>query len=258
MGMAGKIYGDLSDLPEHLRRLREMSPMRTADPDEGIELRSPRWTQSLHDDARALTQSLTTVNAPEEEPEEAFLRAREEARQQGYEEGMQSARETIETLLQRYHAAIEELGGLRDEILAETENDVVNLSLLIAREALMDDRECEGRRDYCAKMANHSLRELRGADQITLRVGAADADALRDKHPDIMDDKTTIRVIADPSMEVGGVVAECELGRVDARLQRRLVDIGKSLLGDDSILGQVPDEIDGEPIDSDNWDGETP
>ena len=34
-----------------------------------------------------------------------------------------------------------------------------------------------------------------------------------------------------PTIQVGGVKAECNLGRVDATIQRRLTDIAENLIG---------------------------
>ena len=122
-----------------------------------------------------------------------------------------------------------ELETVRDEMLVQTEQDLVDLSLLIAEQILAADTE--GARDFTLRMTEHVLKLLRDADMITLKVGPKDMEQVKKRHPEMVSDKTVVRLIEDPSIQVGGLIAECNLGRVDATIQRRLTDIAESLIG---------------------------
>jgi flagellar biosynthesis/type III secretory pathway protein FliH len=150
--------------------------------------------------------------------------------QDAYNEGVRQAKLAVETIIERYHQAIFDLEMLRDRILVETEHDVVELAIMVAREVLRGDpTACLG---FTEDMVEHALKILREADSITLRVSATDRRALMSKHPELMSDRAVVQVVADPSITLGGVIAECGFGRVDASLERRLADAARALRDD--------------------------
>ena len=101
---------------------------------------------------------------------------------------------------------------------------------MIAREILKSDPvACLG---FTEHMVEHALKILREADSISLRVSATDHRALITKHPELLSDDAVVKVVADPSITLGGVIAECSFGRVDASLERRLSDAARALRGD--------------------------
>ncbi|MEO1171741.1 MAG: FliH/SctL family protein [Myxococcota bacterium] len=124
--------------------------------------------------------------------------------------------------LTRSAAAIE---NARAQALRETESDLVDLALHIAREVI--GISIEEQREFTAKMAEHALGLLRESDRVTLRVASEHADALRVHLAE--NDHGHVELIEDPSMTDAGVVAECELGRVDATLTRRLSEAAEAL-----------------------------
>ena len=133
-----------------------------------------------------------------------------------------------------------QLETLRDEILVETEADLVNLSILIAQQVLCVEHELA--REFTERMAEQALKTLRDADQITLKVGPTDLEQVRRRHPEFIGNETVVRLVEDPTIEVGGVVAECNLGRVDARIERRLLEIARQLTGDTEVA-EEPDAV---------------
>ena len=148
-----------------------------------------------------------------------------QASAEGYARGKSEA----ETKQQAYLKAVDELSKLRTHILETSEHDLLQLSLHISREVLAAEREVA--HDFTERMVQHALKLLKDADRIVLRVGSADIAAIKEKFPGLFHENAAIKVIEDPSIELGGTVAESNLGRIDATLERRLHDATEQLLG---------------------------
>ena len=63
-----------------------------------------------------------------------------------------------------------------------------------------------------------------------MRIAPDDVVWLKEKRPDLFSEKSIVHIQEDPSLVLGGVVAECNLGRVDASMERRLTDLAANLL----------------------------
>ena len=209
---------------DQLRQVRPMVP-----PTRDSAVGKPRWQEKIDDGYKPLFEILTCVDEPKEDPEAELARIRQAAYREGYQEGLQRGGETIQAIVEKYQQSMMELETVRDEILVQTEQDLVDLSLLVAEQVLATD--VEAARDFTVRMAEHVLKLLRDADTVTLRVGPKDMEQIQKRHPEMISDKTVVRILEDPTIQVGGVKAECSLGRVDATIQRRLTDIAENLIG---------------------------
>ncbi|MDP7040291.1 MAG: FliH/SctL family protein [Myxococcota bacterium] len=148
--------------------------------------------------------------------------------QKAYEKGMQEAQAAIGAMQERYQDAIADLAFLRDQIIQESEEALLRLAYSTAKELVMGD--VEARQGFTEKMVEHALGLLRESDKITMRIAPDDVVWLKEKRPDLFGEKSIVHVQEDPSLVLGGVVAECNLGRVDASMERRLADLAANLL----------------------------
>ena len=206
-------------------QLRKVEPLHP--PRRDAAPKKPRWTEQVEDGWRPLFDVLTCFDEPKEDPEVELARIRQAAYREGYDEGLKRGKETIDAIVDRYQGAMMQLETLRDEILVETEGDLVNLAILIAQQVLCVEHDLA--REFTERMAERALKTLRDADHITLKVGPTDLEQVRRRHPEFIGNETVVRLVEDPSIEVGGVVAECNLGRVDARIETRLLEIARQL-----------------------------
>jgi len=200
-----------------------------APPSRDSAIKKPRWQEIVEDGYKPLFEILTCVDEPKEDPDAELARIRQAAYREGYEEGLQRGGETIQAIVEKYQQSMMELETVRDQILVQTEQDLVDLSLLIAEQVLGSNNEIA--RDFTLRMTEHVLKLLRDADTVTLRVGPKDMEQIKKRHPEMVSDKTVVRVLEDPNIQVGGLIAECNLGRVDATIERRLTDIAENLIG---------------------------
>jgi flagellar biosynthesis/type III secretory pathway protein FliH len=183
-------------------------------------LRRPAWVSDCDQSPRSFLLALAGGRPAPRDP-------RTEARQAGYEEGLQLARASVEATVQKYQQGIAQLGALRDQICRESEKQLVELALHIARSIIQAD--LEARRDFTVQMVSHAMGLLREAQSITLRVSPTDAAAVRKAFPDLGAGRG-VRLVEDRACDLGGVVAEADLGRIDARAERRLAEVARELL----------------------------
>tara|TARA_B100000959_G_C14815705_1_gene555755 strand:+ start:284 stop:970 length:687 start_codon:yes stop_codon:yes gene_type:complete len=160
--------------------------------------------------------------------------------QKAYEKGMLEAQAAVEAIQQRYQDAIADLAFLREQIVQESEESLLRLAYTTAKELVAGD--VTARKDFTEKMVEHALGLLRESDKIVMRIAPDDVVWLKEKRPDLFGEKSIVDVQEDPSLVLGGVVAECNLGRVDATMERRLTDVAAKL----SAQATVEDDKDGE------------
>lgn len=166
-------------------------------------------------------------------PSPGELRAAREAeaeavRQAAYEEGTSLARREGEALAARYRTAIEELALAREQVIRGAEADLVRLALTVAREVLM--AEVQGREQFTQQMIGHALGQMNTSQTLTLRLCPQDLHQLRQSKPELMR-RPGLSVVEDPTLAMGGVVAEGEMGRMDASVSGRLDAMAQTLLG---------------------------
>jgi flagellar assembly protein FliH len=159
--------------------------------------------------------------------QDAQTKRNKEAFEQAYQDGLAKAHAEYADKIAQYQQGLVKLTGLREAVLKQSESDVVKLALQIAREVLQSD--FKDRTNFTLRMVNESLRLLNEADQITLRISPNDMRAVQTAHPELAK-ATHVKVVSDESIELGGVVADCAFGRVDATLDARLASMRLKLM----------------------------
>jgi flagellar biosynthesis/type III secretory pathway protein FliH len=196
----------------------------TARPEPGADvLRRPTWLTADVGGTRSFAESLKNPRPP-------LPDAKTLAERRGYEEGLAKAKASVDGVIDHYQHGIRQLELLRDQICRETEEQLVELALLIAKEIIKSD--VESRREFTCQMVDQALGMLREAQSITLRLAPADVAAVRKRFPELVRGDGVTRIIEDRSCDLGGVVAEADLGRVDASVERRLAEVARELRGD--------------------------
>ena len=146
---------------------------------------------------------------------------------EAYEEGIRHSKSTVAAIMERYHQAIAQLDVLREQILEETREDLIALSLKIAEEVILaNPAACE---EFTMQMVSHALEQFPQADHIRLRVSPTDYVALCEKHSEVLQGRS-VEVVEDTTLRLGGAIAECHLGRMDGSAEVRLREVAQVLL----------------------------
>ena len=159
---------------------------------------------------------------------------------QGYEEGERVGREAgdrqAEGRLRRIVETLDELGTLRQQMIQQTERQVVQLALTIAKRIL--GREVSLDPELMVALVRVALDRLGERAGVTVRLHPDDcAIATAPGHEWAGD----VTVVSDASVSRGGCRIESELGVVDASIAAQFAEIEQAILAEETAAVLVPE-----------------
>jgi flagellar assembly protein FliH len=158
---------------------------------------------------------------------EAAKKGREEGREAGYTEGKAEA----ERLVGRLHVILDRAMDKRAEILAETETQVVELVLLVAKKVVKVISE--NQKSVVVQNIAQALRKLKTKSDVIVRVNLADLQLATDHIKDFVqmtENAKRITVVEDSTVDRGGCVIETDFGEIDARIASQLHELEEKIL----------------------------
>ncbi|HKJ85141.1 MAG TPA: flagellar assembly protein FliH [Spirochaetia bacterium] len=165
--------------------------------------------------------------------------AEEEARRSGFEDGREKGflegRSEHERLVQRLHVIINKAIDRRNEIIEESESQIVNLVIQIAKKVVKVISE--NQRNVVVNNVVQALRKLKEKTDVVIRVNIEDLEMVTNHIQDIIDRverEHHITVAEDSTVDPGGAIIETDFGEIDARIASQLQEI------EDRILDLVP------------------
>ena len=145
---------------------------------------------------------------------------------QGYEEGQAAARREIgaqmDAAYERLARTIEELSGLRARFRHEAEEEVVALSLAVARRIL--HRELTVAPDAILGLVKAALEKIEIREVHRVRVHPADIALVR-QHLEKMGLPRRIEVSGDPGLARGSAIFDSSRGALDSSVETQLEEI---------------------------------
>jgi flagellar assembly protein FliH len=147
---------------------------------------------------------------------------------QGERAGLEAGGKRAEAMLRRVAQTIEELGGLRQTLIHETEREMVQLALALARRVV--HREVTLDHELAAALAHVALERLGTNTPATIRLNPED-------YTIVAQDSSrwggqAVTVVPDPAISRGGCLVESAFGSVDATIERQFDELSRALFGD--------------------------
>jgi flagellar assembly protein FliH len=158
---------------------------------------------------------------------EAFEKGVAEGREQGYAEGRAEAGRLVERLHTILSKAIEK----RNEIIQESETQIINLVLLIVKKVIKVISE--NQKNVVINNVVQALRKLRSRGDVVIRVNLADLQLTSEHVKDFMkmvENVKSVTVLEDSSVDKGGCIIETDFGQIDARISSQLHEIEEKIL----------------------------
>ena len=119
----------------------------------------------------------------------------------------------------------------RQEILDETEQQIVDLVLLMTRKVVKVISE--NQRTVVMNNIVQALRKVKGRGDVTIRVNMADVELTTEHTNDFIqavENIKNISVIEDSSVDRGGCIVETDFGAIDARISSQLTELEQRIL----------------------------
>jgi flagellar assembly protein FliH len=139
-------------------------------------------------------------------------------------------------MLRRLAATLDELTTLRQTMIQQSERQLVELSLAIARRILRREVTLDG--DLIIAMAHVALERLGDAGSATIRLNPEDYAHTVQRHGEEWAGNR-VRVIADSAVGRGGCQVESEFGYVDAGVEAQFDQVMRALVGDRGEIRHV-------------------
>jgi flagellar assembly protein FliH len=157
--------------------------------------------------------------------------AEEEGRSAGREAGFLDGKAEVERLVQRTQTILQRAQDKRTEILEETEQEIINLVLLIARKVIKVISE--NQKNVIISNVVQALRKVKGRGNIIIRVNMTDLKLSTEHIKDfinLVEGAKSVQVVEDSTVDEGGCIIETDFGEIDARIASQLAELEAKIL----------------------------
>ena len=157
----------------------------------------------------------------------------------GHEEGFSEGKAEVERLIERTHTVLERAQSKRAEIISETEQQLIDLVLLIARKVVKSITDSQ--RTVIVQNVAQALRKVKARGKILVRVNMTDLKLTTEHIKDfikMMEGVEGIQVAEDSSVDPGGCIIETDFGEIDARISSQLAELEARILEISPIRGK--------------------
>ena len=144
----------------------------------------------------------------------------------GHDEGFAKGRDEVERLIARMHTILESVMQRREEILSETEQQIVELVVLMTRKVvkvISDNQKSVINNNVLA-----ALKKVKGRGSVTLRVNLEDLKLTTQNTDEFIkrcENIQGITIMEDSTVEKGGCIVETDFGSIDARISSQLAEV---------------------------------
>ena len=180
-------------------------------------------------DARARAKQIEddSLSAFETERKEAEERGRLAGREAGFVEG----KDEVARLVERTQTVLERAQEKRAEILAETEQQIIDLVLLISRKVIKVISE--NQRNVVISNVVQALKKVKGRGNIIIKVNMLDLKLSTEHKKDFIaqvEGAKSLQIVEDTTVDPGGCVVETDFGEIDARIGSQLAELEQKIL----------------------------
>jgi len=185
--------------------------------------------EKIINDAQQLAEKLETETRQtlDDEKTAALNQAREEGINKGYAEG----KAEVDRLVERTHVVLERAQDKRHEILEQTEEEIINLVLLMVRKIVKVISE--NQRDVVISNVIEALKKVKDRGNINIRVNLADLKLTTEHTKEFiqqLEGVKSVTVAEDSSVDSGGCIIESDFGEIDARIASQLAELEAKIL----------------------------
>ncbi len=192
--------------------------------------------QEAQDEARQIIQeaeqkAIDIENDARSRMDEQMKTGYTDGFQKGQEAGFKEGNLEAQRLTDRLHTIIERMMDKRQEILAETEQQIVDLVLMMTRKIVKVISE--NQKNVVVSNVVQSLRKVKGRGDVIIRVNLNDVAMTTEHIKEFLsaaENVKNISVVEDSTVDRGGCIIETDFGSIDARISSQLNEIEQRVL----------------------------
>jgi len=149
----------------------------------------------------------------------------------GLQEGKNLAERGLVNVFRSLRGAAEGLHDLRDKVMRESEDELLNLVMMVSRKVIL--RESRADRSILESMVRSAVSGLSERDRITVRLNPDDYAVITSGHGEYLRqelESDQMRFKADAAVLPGECQIDADMGTLDASIDAQLDEIYRSLL----------------------------
>ncbi len=157
--------------------------------------------------------------------------ARKRGYQDGFEEGYKNGESEVKRLTDRIQVILNSTIQKRNEIFVETEQQIINLVLLIAKKVIKVISE--NQKNVVINNVVQALRKLKSRGDVAIRVNLSDIEltsAHKKDFVEMVEGVKSIKILEDSTVDKGGCIIETDFGSIDARISSQLHEIEEKII----------------------------
>lgn len=181
--------------------------------------------------SKARAEAEGIVAEAEAKREQLESAAHQNGYEAGYKEGYDGGVAEVNRLVERMHKMVESVMQRREEILSETESQIVELVILMARKVIKILSESQKNVVMANTLA--ALKKVKARGKVTLRVNLEEVKLTTSHIQEFInhvENIEAIKVLEDSSVEKGGCIVETDFGAIDARISSQLTELENKIL----------------------------
>jgi flagellar assembly protein FliH len=158
--------------------------------------------------------------------DESRIKIEEEARKKGYDDGSMQSQAQYEDLIQEAEFTRQSAKMEYEQLLAEVENDTLDVILATARKVIGD--EISLNKEDILYLIRQAFQKCSNREYITIKVSPEDYEFVstsKDKLCSMVEGIGEIEIKNDPSLKEGACIVETPYGSMDAGIQVKLKKI---------------------------------
>lgn len=170
-------------------------------------------------------------------PEGELQSRLEAAYLRGKDEGKELAERGLANVFRAMRQSVTELAGLRERILRESEEDLLKLSIVIARKIIQ--KEISADPGILSSLVAAAISDSISLDRITIRLNPADYEMVnrdRDRYLGALSPETRVILSSDETLSPGDCVVDSVTGVMDARIETQLEEIYRKFADERGIV----------------------
>jgi flagellar assembly protein FliH len=150
---------------------------------------------------------------------------------EGHEEGYKDGEAEVNRLVDRMHSMLDAVMQRREDILRDTETQIVELVILMTRKVVKIISE--NQKSVIMSNVLAALKKVKGRGEVTLRVNLEDVKLTTEHIDEFIKRVENIRgitVVEDSAVEKGGCIVETDFGAIDARISSQLTELENKIM----------------------------
>ncbi|MDD5811178.1 MAG: flagellar assembly protein FliH [Treponema sp.] len=199
--------------------------------DQAQVIKTQAETEVAKIKVEAQTEAERIIAEAQAERDKIINESKKQGYDTGYEAGYQDGQKEAERLVERMHSILDNVMKRREEILSETEYQIVELVVLMARKVVKIISE--NQKTVIMNNVLQALKKVKGRGDVTIRVNLADAKLTTEHIQDFIDRVEAVKgitVVEDTTVEKGGCIVETDFGAIDARISSQLTELEQKIM----------------------------